>query len=595
MGAIVKLSAIACGLLFAAGCSAWGSGRPEVRVTDRGIANDGKTSQSAALEALVKSVPDGSDIVFPKGVYYLESRVNVEARTNLVFRGESGARIMLHFTPWGPVAENNSAFSVGRSKDISFENLTFTTDNPPNCSGRVVALDPKNGTYDVKIDDEFPITGWEHFWGTDTFDDEGMPDYAIETYENVTTAEVPDGKGGLRKKMTGTKYEVIGPQLIRVVPPRGKGFDFRRLHVGHRVLYRYIIYGSTVFSFWDAHDVVLRDIEIERCASFGATVSPPSSNFTFERFNMRTPKGSGALYCANADGVHFVGLAGYLRMIDCHFDGLGDDCLNIHGKSGEVKAYDPKTGEIQCICRNTRRQETKLPAGWAKKGDTLVVWDPKTFFEKGKVSLAAYDGHACRGRIVPGDVKVEVGDILANDKDFASVEIRDCTFRNTRARGVLLRSRNMTVENCLFEGFALPGVLITPDVRIWNEIGPTVNAEIRNCTFRKCGMNGSRANLGAIAVKTNDDAGADDGLQAGVHRDIRILDNTFEGCGNSGIFVAATDGVVVKGNTFRNCSIRRYDAKDNRNLYEIRLHHCANTQVSDNETDKSPNYLLDRR
>ena len=106
-------------------------------------------------------------------------------------------------------------------------------------------------------------------------------------------------------------------------------------------------------------------------------------------------------------------------------------------------------------------------------------------------------------------------------------------------------------------------------------------------------MNGSRANLGAIAVKASHDAGANDHHPAGVHRDVRIIGNRFQGCGNSGVFVSATDGVVVKDNVFENCSIRRYDNKDDLNLFEIRLHNCANTDVAGNKTDKPEDRILD--
>ena len=561
----------------------------DVRVTDRGISGDGVVCQSAALKKLVSEVPDGTTLVFPAGCYFLSKAVPLEKKKGLTFRGEKGAVLKLHFSPWGPVSESNNGFCAQDCDGLTFENFTVTTDHPSSCAGRIVALDPANGTYDVQIDPEFPITGWEHFWGTDTCDDEGMPDYAIETYENVTQAEVPDGRGGTRTKYMGTKYELVAPQLIRVVPPKGRNFDFRRLHVGHRVLYRYIIYGSTVFAFAGCRDTVLRDIEIERCASMGVVVSPPSRNITFERFNMRVPKNSAALYCANADGIHILGLTGFLKMKDCHFLGLGDDALNIHGKAGEVKAFDPATGEATLICRNTKRQETRLPRAWAAAGEKLVVYDGKTFLTKGLVDVVRYgdDGRAC---IRAGGVDMKPGDVLANDKDFASVEITGCSVKNTRARGFLLQSRNMVVADCTFTGLSLPGLLISPDIRVWNEVGPTVNTEVRNCTFEKCGMNGSPANLGALTVKTSHDVhpGTD---PAGVHRDIRIVGCRFTNCGNSGVFVSSTDGVKVRDNTFSRCSVRRFSEKNENTLYDIWLNNCANVSIDGNTTDKDAKYL----
>ena len=559
-----------------------------VVVTACGVAA-GASDQSKALQAAIDAAPDGTEFVFPAGTYFLARQVPVNGRRDLRFRGEPGAVLMLHFSPWGAVSENNTAFACTRCERVAFERFDVTTDNPPNASGKVVAVDPARGTYDVRIHDEFPITGWEHFFGVDTFDDEGTPDYVIDSYDRVTKAEVPDGKGGRRTKFTGAKYEVIGPQLVRVVPPGGTRFRFDRMRIGHNVLMRYIIYGSTVFAFAGCREITLRDIEIRRCASFGATVSPPSADFTFERFNMRTPKGSRALYCANADGIHVLGLAGSFVMRDCHFDGLGDDALNIHGKAGEVKRYDPATGEAEMICRNTARRETALPGGWAKAGDRLVVYDAKTCLTKGKIEVVDYrDG---KGRVRAGAVALKAGDMLANDRDFPAVLISGCSVRHTRARGILLQSRDMVIEDCRFQGLSLPGLLIAPDLGYWNEVGPTVNTEIRGCTFEKCAVIQSWMNRGALTVK-NGHGQLVDADPPGIHRDVRVIGNRFVGCGNCGVFISSTDGVKIRDNVFENCSCNRYDDREERTLRDIWLNNCVNVEVGPNRSDKPADRLL---
>ena len=587
MKQMMMLMAVLAGLAAEAGRMAVPAEMPVTRcpvsVMAKGVVADGKTDQSAALQKIVDGAPDGTEFVFPEGAYFLARPIVVKERRNLLFRGETGARLVLHFSPWGETTEDNSAFCCVRSERLAFVNFAVSTDNPPNASGRIVAKDPASGTYDVKIGDAFPITGWEHFFGVDTFDDEGTPDYAIDSYDQVTRQKVADGKGGTRLKLTGAKYEVIGPQLVRVVPPGGKKFDFNRLRIGHKVLMRYIIYGATVFAFAGCRGVTLRDIEIERCASFGASVSPPSADFTFERFNMRSPAGSEALYCANADGIHVLGMSGSFVMKDCHFDGLGDDALNIHGKAGELKSFDPATGAAELICRNTKRRETQLPKGWAQAGDTLVVYDAKTCLTKGRVKVVAYDGG--KGRLDAGAVDLKAGDMFANDRDFPAVLISGCSVRHTRARGILLQSRDMLIENCRFQGLSLPGLLIAPDLRFWNEVGPTVNTEIRGCTFEKCAIIGARANRGALTVK-NGHGQLIDSDPPGIHRDVRVIGNRFVGCGNCGVFISSTDGVTVKDNVFERCSSHRYDAAETNTLYDIWLNNCSGVVTGGNRSDK---------
>ena len=70
-----------------------------------------------------------------------------------------------------------------------------------------------------------------------------------------------DENGSTRVKFTGTKYEKLNGQNIRVFMP--SDFDLSRLTVGHRVLYRYLIYGSHIFWLSDCDDTVFRDIEVE--------------------------------------------------------------------------------------------------------------------------------------------------------------------------------------------------------------------------------------------------------------------------------------------------------------------------------------------
>ncbi|GEM_PF-722905 len=574
--------------LFAAALAgtAWSA---TIDVTTRGVRNDGVGCQSEALRKLVREAAPETVLLFPKGVYHLDREVLVTGKTNLVFRGMPGATVELMFDPVAAPWQNACGIVARNCAGIIVEGLRFTTDIPPNCAGRVTAKDEQARTFDVALENEFPCTGKEHFWGIDTCDDEGMPDYVIETYEKIVESEEDDGKGGKRKTFTGTRYEKIGDHLIRVQMPRH--WNLSRLRIGHRILFRYIIYGRSVLDFVGCDDTVVRNVRVDRCASMGVTVGPPSRNFTLDGFDMLLPEGSAALYVANADGVHLYGLSGKLEMRNCHFKGLGDDALNIHCGAGEVKRFDPATGEIVCINRNRERKESKLGRTWAKAGDELIVYDGLTMLTKGRAKLTAYDPDTGVGRVAPGAPAIAVGDNLANAAHFPSVHVANCSFENSRARGILLQSHNMLVEECFFRGHALPGIIIAADYRYWNEAGPTVNTEVRNCRFEKCGMNGSPANLGAVQVKTSHDHVLTP-HPAGVHRDVRIIHNQFDGCGNSGVFVQSTDGVKILDNRFTHGSARRYDVKDDANLYDIRLFNCTNVLLRGNSTDKAADRLL---
>lgn len=556
-----------------------------IDVTTRGVIADGKTSCSDALNALFAEEHTDVELYFPQGRYYIDKVVNVSNAENFSMVGEN-ATILTHFTATGDKPENNDAFTFFNSRNLIIKDFTFTTDNHTNCAGRIIGKDLENFTYDVKIDDAFSLTGWEHLWGSNTCDEEGTPNYHLDTYDQIIREQLPDENGELRLKISGVRYTLLDNNVIRV-DMSGYGDNAYRLvsqlYEGERILYRYIIYGNSVFSFTDCHDVLLKNIEIERCSSMGAHVSMRSSNFTFENFNIRLPKDTPALYSANADGIHILGLSGYLKMKDCTFVGLGDDALNIHGLAAGVKSIR-EDGALECI-----RHEKHLAANWALKGDELIVYDRQTLIEKGRIVVQSYED---------GFVKIDshtgeyaVGDILANDAYFASVELDNCEVRHTRARGFLLQSRNVTVNNCRVYGMALPAIIIAPDVNYWHEVGPSDNVEIRNCHFEKCAQAPRSANLGAVVVKASHDSGFSD-HPAGVHTNIRFYNNTFERCGNSGIYATATDGLELKGNRFIDCSCSRFDKTTPGTDYAISVRNSKNITVTENVIDKDESFLL---
>ena len=536
---------------------------------------------SAKLAELIEKVPEHSELFFPAGEYFLEQCVGIKGKKHLTLCGEpdGSTRLLTHFSPSGDPKENNNAFQFTDCEDILISDFTCSTDNPISCAGRVTAIHAEENTYDVKIADEFPVTGKEHLAGANSCDAEGTPDYALATYFHPLRSREVDGV----TEYYGEDYTIIGEHEIRV--KAAPGCSLSRLTVGHRILYRYIIYGNTVFGFHSCRRVKLARIEIERCASFGATVSPRSADFTFEAFNMRMPKDSAALYCANADGIHILGLEGYLRMKNCHFNGLGDDALNIHSKAGDIAAIDGDTFRI--VCRNRKMEETPLGNDWARPGDTICIYDRETFLRVGTMEILSWDGSFAKVKLTDGTASV--GNILANDAYFASVHLDSCSVQNTRARGFLLQSRNMLVENCLIRGMSLPGIIISPDVRVWYEVGPSDHVEIRNCTFEKCAYIANGSNRGAIVVKAAHDAGAPD-YPAGVHSDIAVRGCTFRDMNSSGICITATDGVVIENNRFENCRNTK-NASIAGSEYDIVTHNCTNVTVSGNVTDKAPEML----
>ncbi len=552
-------------------------------VTKYGIVGDGKTSNSEALSKLINEAQDGSTIFFPAGVYYTDKCIHVSGKKKITIEGED-ATIMTHFCPCGDPQENNNMLAFNGCDDLVIRDFIFTTDNPIGWSGVVVAVNNDEHYYDVRIYSQFPVTGLEHPVALNSCDKDGTPDYVFNGARWCEEKKVIiNGVEHTRRK--SFDYDVIGDHLVRFYVEANH--NLKPLKVGEQMVYRFIVYGNSHLNFSNCNRVLLKNIENYRCSSMGTVISPRCSDFTFDHYNIEVKPGSQELYAANADGIHILGLTGTLRFKHCKFNGLGDDVLNIHGTAGEITAIN-EDGSMKLEHRY-RKGLMPLRDQWAQAGDVIEVYDPETFVCKGTLTLKSYKDGEVTVSATTGSYAV--GDAIANTAFFAATHLRGCEAKNTRARGFLLQTHNILVEDCHVWGMSLPSIIISPDIKVWYEVGPSDNVIIRNNVFEKCAFIKSAANLGAIVVKGCHDAGADD-YPAGVHRNVQIYGNTFRGMGNSGIYVSATDGVRIENNSFENCSIDRFNRRKKSPRYDIVTRNCDNVTVQGNKTSKDKKYLF---
>ena len=556
-------------------------------LTDLGIFPDSGVDCSAKLQEIIDSLPEGTDLHFKTGTYHDYKALTINGKNIINVYGNC-AKIIARFDPYGPISNNNNVFEFDCCSDVSVQGFFFDTDTPIGATAEVVATDFEGGTIDVKFFDEFPITGFEHFIGTNSFDEFGSPDYALATIHHELSEQefvTPDGKKATR--LVGLDYDVIAPQTVRLKYINNPD-HVRKVKIGQLINFRYEIYGNTIFKFASCHRFLLKDIVIYGAASFGATIRPRSSDFTFDNFSIRVPEGSKRLKAANADGIHVLGLYGTLTLKNCNMEGMGDDTLNIHGIAGEIYGLDLENNKLDFVGPD-RAEFRKLPPLWAEVGDEIAVYDKQTFLQKGSFKVKSVE-NIINAEIY--DIKGEIanGDVIANTKYYAAVHVDGCTLRNTRARGLLFQTHDVLIENSYIYGMSLPAMLFSPDIRVWYEVGPCKNIEIRNNIIEYNAHYHNGANVGAIVFKACHDVGGND-YPAGVHENIYIHDNLFKDNGNSGVYVSAAKDVRIENNTFKgNCA-----SPQNPDLphafYDIVTVNCEKVNVSGNVTDRGDDKL----
>jgi hypothetical protein len=147
------------------------------------------------------------------------------------------------------------------------------------------------------------------------------------------------------------------------------------------------------------------------------------------------------------------------------------------------------------------------------------------------------------------------------------VEIVSSSFLSHRARGLLIKSRNVLIERNLF--FENTGTAIQVAAEAdWREGAPSANVVIRNNRMMGNGR-GAGAIDGTSGIAVNVDAGKRDAQ--GLHRGLLIEGNIIDGAGTEKcISVSQADEVEIRYNELAGCQ------------KPIDIRHSSHVNVHDN-------------
>ncbi len=480
------------------------------------------------LERFIKDVPDGIEIAFEEGEYYLSRKVQITKKTNITING-NGSVIITRFDPQKGFDDYSGAFGFSGCCGITLKNFVFDTDKPVNSAGKVVSVDCEKLTFDAEIFEDCLLDGGQTIRAINSIDCDGSPDYLLSDY-------------GQRE------YEVLSKNLVRVFCSEEQRESLKRISVGTNICFRFGLWSYKTIShatitFENCKDTAVEDITVYSSPGGMLVVFPRCENFTLKGYIVKCPKDSSRLMASNVDAAHFLGLAGRLHISDSYFDGLGDDALNIHSTLGTItEIYEEKIVPIN------KRFDIPLEENWCRAGDEIRIYTPD-FVQKGSFKVKEYDGRAVYFSELKGDICR--GDIIANTMFFAETLVENCEVRNTRARALLFQTENITVKNCRVFGTSLPAILLAPDSEFWQEAGPVKNVVIENCRFEKCAFPETLGKDAVIAVRCSH-SGKTVSSEP-IHSGIKIKNNTFLNNPKSCFDIVAAQDVEIKNNIFVNC------------------------------------------
>jgi hypothetical protein len=313
-----------------------------------------------------------------------------------------------------------------------------------------------------------------------------------------------------------------------------------RLRVGDIVVLRHQVYGADAFRVTRCRDVRFDGVSVYAAPGM-ALLAAGSTNITVERFRVEPRPGTMRLMSTCADGLHFAWCRGTIDIRNCRLAGLGDDCINVHGRNFVVaERVDART-----ILVDRPEHEPLRDVELASSGDVVEFLARPGFTPLGERRIAQAVAKTFQftedlpASLAPGDFLCDIGEIT-------QVTISDCQFPGNRGRGILAH-RNSAIERCSFANQFYEAVLIAFGAE-FND-GPTIaDVAIVKNTFNGTG----RAEFARGAIRVRGFAPRADGAAKSVSevigRGVRIANNIIRDSGASAIEVGETRDVAITGN-----------------------------------------------
>jgi hypothetical protein len=155
--------------------------------------------------------------------------------------------------------------------------------------------------------------------------------------------------------------------------------------------------------------------------------------------------------------------------------------------------------------------------------------------------------------------------------------------RNTRSRGILVKTVGATIENCTFQNLGHTGVLLSVEF-VWGESSVSQDITVRKCLFDNVGfINKGFANktLAPVAIKGLSYTVSEESL---LYKNILIEGNKFiNNRNNYFVTVNSAQNVKIKNNVFEETA----DKTEERQRFVIDVETSMNIEISDNVCPKN--------
>lgn len=507
------------------------------------LAAHADTSVQALIDA---AVAEGrAQVTLPGGELRLDDGLLVDEAQDLVIDGAGSTLVFTRLRPAG--------IELRRCSRVTLRNLIIDYDPLPFTQGTIVTISEDRATWEFEVH-------------------EGYPDLT-ETYLARQTYVYDPATHHLRRDVADfypRTVEGLSPRRGRItVNPTTPCLD--RVQVGDFVVLN--VRSSSCLKMNFCRDITLEDITVRSCPGIAFIVRYAWGENVFRRLTVEPgPPPAGAnqprLMSSSADAFNYAYAARGPLLERCRFRAMGDDSVNLHGPvfavcavgEGELVLGRPYGGEPFEQMAGPGEVIRGLRAGsFAPVGAAALrsLERERAIADEWRAQVQSLwpryevrSGSFFRARPVE-PLGIGVGDWVEIPATAArGFIIRDCEFRDHRARGMRIQSSHGVIEGNVIQRIQGAGITIGPEFGFWRESGWVEGVIVRDNIIedvgRGCSIYGpSSYTLGAISVF----ARVEDGLTAPpANREIAIEGNTIDGCPVAGVHVTCARHVRVTDN-----------------------------------------------
>ncbi len=494
----------------------------------------GFDSAPAVRKAIADAIQSGvgSEVVFGEGKYFVQSIEGdslcfvIENAEGLTIRGQGRETEIIVTNP------RPGVFGVKNGNMVLIKDLVIDYDPPPFTQGVIVGVDPGAHTYELEIQEGYPLLSEP--WFKEAGEPHGKWGMIFDRNERRLKTGAPDAT-------FCTRWEQISERVWRMWAEEKHLRNPEFMEIGDRFVHMARRSSTCVMGFKNCVNCSVSNTVVHSGPSVSILLVGCQGQ-TIREHQVRYREGTDRLLTTDSDGIHCSGNRRGPWVEDCHFEGMADDTINIYCPPNIVyEVHSPTEIVVGNRCQII-------------EGDRLQALEPQTGIIRGEVvakKVAEQDERFTVTLEEPVEGMKAGTDHTDGDTVFnlsASGEgyvIRNNHMGPHRRHGILLRAGRGIVEGNTVDETAGLGIVVTNEPN-WPEGPMAKGIAIRGNTVKGVGYAlgyGSNPNSGAIQIKgTQLGHGV---AQGRGKREISLEENKIIDAPGAAFFIGAAQDVRV--------------------------------------------------